>query len=203
MFSYYQTTDAQLYSMYPSMNMHMESYDYDLKPYYDFLSSFCTCDILSPQNFQNTIQDNNGGYTSPLTPADKNTKVSIAGICLDSSAKSLLQSLTQKFCDDSTIMVYAKKKHERRKRSNRRSTFIGVSKNGPSWQAMITVNRIKTYIGTYRSERDAAIAFDFYSTLVHNLGGKTNMNYSKGQLIQMLTNFLQNDQVLDVYTLNL
>ena len=37
----------------------------------------------------------------------------------------------------------------------------------------------KTCIGGYDSERDAAIAFDFYCMVFHSLRTKTNFNYSK------------------------
>ena len=103
--------------------------------------------------------------------------------------------------DFSSFVTFQKKKHDRVKSSNRRSVFIGVSKNGPSWQSMITVNKRKTYIGTYKTEKEAAIAFDFYSMLIHALEGKTNFSYTKGQVWEMINNFVENDQVLNVYQL--
>lgn len=47
-----------------------------------------------------------------------------------------------------------------------RSQFIGVSRNGKAWQALISIRKRKTYIGTYPDERHAALAFDFYSILL-------------------------------------
>ena len=38
-------------------------------------------------------------------------------------------------------------------------------------------HRGKTYIGTYRSEAQAARAFDFYSLLLHSTTAKTNFDY--------------------------
>ena len=104
--------------------------------------------------------------------------------------------------DLNTIIIFQKKKHSRAKISDRRSTFIGVSKNGPSWQSMITVEKRKIYIGTYKTEREAAIAFDFYSILIHTMEGKTNFRYTKGQLYEMISNFNENNQILNAYHLS-
>uniref|UniRef100_A0A7S3N4K7 AP2/ERF domain-containing protein n=1 Tax=Euplotes harpa TaxID=151035 RepID=A0A7S3N4K7_9SPIT len=130
-----------------------------------------------------------------------NRRVSIHDMSLSLRLSEFINILNSMNCDASSVVVLQKKKHDRRRASARRSRFIGVSKNGPSWQAMITVNRRKTYIGTYKTERDAAIAFDFYSMLVHRMEGKTNFSYTKEQLWQMVGNFSDNNQVLDVYQL--
>jgi hypothetical protein len=61
------------------------------------------------------------------------------------------------------VVFYGKKKgKERNVNSRRRSRFIGVCKNGTHWQALISINKKKTYIGTYTVEKDAAKAYDFY-----------------------------------------
>ena len=163
--------------------------------------NYCVCDV-PPSCFQPASNSAmNQDLFAPVAQG-KNKRVSIEDISLERSAQRMYEALNAKPCDLSATVVFSKKKHERRKRSNRRSHFIGVSKNGPSWQAMITVNRRKTYIGTYKDERDAAIAFDFYSMLIHNMMGKTNLSYTKGQLYEMLDNFSKNNQILDVQKLN-
>lgn len=48
-----------------------------------------------------------------------------------------------------------------------RSRFIGVSKNGNNWQSLIVINNTKVYLGTYKSQEEAAVTFDFYSMVVH------------------------------------
>ena len=103
-------------------------------------------------------------------------------MCLTTLLEKLVNTLNMYPEDLNTIIIFQKKKHSRAKTSERRSTFIGVSKNGPSWQSMITVEKRKIYIGTYKTEREAAIAFDFYSILIHTMEGKTNFSYTKGQL---------------------
>lgn len=80
--------------------------------------------------------------------------------------------------------------------SSKRSCFIGVSRNGPHWQALITINKRKTYIGSYQTEQQAAVAFDFYSILLHSLSAKTNFSYTKENIVDMIHNFTQNDEKL-------
>ena len=79
-------------------------------------------------------------------------------------ADKLLESL-QNILIGGVTLVSPKKKAESKlgPLSSKRSTYIGVSRNGHNWQALITINKKKTYIGSYRSEIDAAIAFDFFS----------------------------------------
>mmetsp|Transcript_25968 Transcript_25968/g.29982 ORF Transcript_25968/g.29982 Transcript_25968/m.29982 type:complete len:103 (-) Transcript_25968:39-347(-) len=93
------------------------------------------------------------------------------------------------------VIVQGKKKAERKANSNRRSNFIGVSKNGPNWQSMISIQKRKTYIGTYQTEKEAAIAFDFYSILIHSFEAKTNFSYTKQMIMDMIYKFKANDNV--------
>ena len=46
---------------------------------------------------------------------------------------------------------------------SRKSPYIGVSRNKDHWQVLINNKTSKLYIGTYMSEFEAAIAYDFYS----------------------------------------
>jgi len=79
--------------------------------------------------------------------------------------------------------------------NHRKSMYIGVSKNGPSWQALITVNKRKTYIGTYSTQIEAAIAFDKYSILLNNLTAKTNFSYTKDDLISIVADYRRNKNI--------
>ena len=100
--------------------------------------------------------------------------------------------------DAFTTIVFANKKPEPRcgALSKTRSAYIGVTKNGSNWQALIAIKKRKTYIGTYVSETEAAIAFDFYCILIHGLTAKTNFSYTKGQIFDMISNYMENDSVL-------
>ena len=86
--------------------------------------------------------------------------------------------------DKESIIISGKKKPAPRKstNSNRRSEYIGVFKNGPNWQALIAIDSVKTYIGTYTTEMEAAKVFDFYSLMLNGLTATTNFSYSKGDI---------------------
>ena len=73
-----------------------------------------------------------------------------------------------------------------------RSKFIGVSKNGNHWQSLIVINNTKVYMGTYKTQKEAATVFDFHSMIVHFKWAKVNFDYSANDLIKMIQNFKQN-----------
>lgn len=81
--------------------------------------------------------------------------------------------------------------------SGRRSMYIGVSKNGQNWQVLINMGKFKKYIGTYPTEKEAAIVYDFYSICLHLKKAKTNFTYKRDVLFDMIHSFKQNDNTLD------
>jgi len=109
--------------------------------------------------------------------------------------KHLLMGINQR-CFPLIIKASKKPLPKRGNISKTRSNFIGVTKNASHWQALISVWRRKTYIGTYKSELEAAVAFDFICILLHKLSAKTNFSYSKDDILDMLYNYDRNDQVL-------
>jgi hypothetical protein len=112
-------------------------------------------------------------------------------------ATNLLNSLQELKGDDFTYLIEPHKKPEPKNGvpSKTRSSFIGVTKNGWNWQALIAINKRKTYIGTYATEQEAAIAFDFHWILLHQFAAKTNLRYTRQNLIDMISNYVENDNV--------
>ena len=90
-------------------------------------------------------------------------------------------------CDEDSVLISKKSKLAPRGNSNRRSAYIGVFKNGSNWQSLISIDKKKTYIGTYLTEFEAARAFDYYSILLHGLTAVTNLNYSKRDIFELIT----------------
>lgn len=76
-------------------------------------------------------------------------------------------------------------------KSKRRSRFIGVSKNGNSWQVLINVRNQKKYIGGYPDEKEAAIAYDFYTMVLRGKDAKTNFDYEREVVIDMINDYLK------------
>ena len=100
---------------------------------------------------------------------------------------SWLLNLLDHVYDYESVVVKQARKIQRKCKSTRRSAYIGVSKNGPNWQAMISAEKMKSYIGTYVSEIEAAEMFDLYSLLVHGFSAKTNFSYSKAGIIDLIS----------------
>jgi hypothetical protein len=58
----------------------------------------------------------------------------------------------------------------------RGSKYRGVSRNGKTWQVLIMINRNKNYIGNFKSEVEAAKAYDEYAMKYHK--NKARLNFS-------------------------
>lgn len=82
-------------------------------------------------------------------------------------------------------------------KSNRRSQYIGVSKNGNSWQVLINVRNQKKYIGGFAKEKEAAIAYDFYTIALRGADAKTNFDYDKDLVLEMIENYYALDNVFE------
>ena len=104
--------------------------------------------------------------------------------------QSLLKTIS--YLEDTIIINRKDKSAQAMHLSSRRSQYIGVFKNQNNWQALISINKRKTYIDTYSTEIEAAKAYDFYSILLNKLLAKTNFDYSKSEIISMVENYYAN-----------
>mmetsp|Transcript_29225 Transcript_29225/g.25845 ORF Transcript_29225/g.25845 Transcript_29225/m.25845 type:complete len:134 (+) Transcript_29225:167-568(+) len=77
--------------------------------------------------------------------------------------------------------------------SRRRSRYVGVSKNRHHYQTLLTTKRNKKYIGTYLTEEQAALTYDFYSFGLNGLNAKTNFSHSGEEVMQMIKFYFDND----------
>ena len=55
--------------------------------------------------------------------------------------------------------------------SDRRSKYLGVSRNNQRFQTLLNIRNKKQYIGTFCDELEAAIAYDFYSIAIKKTKG--------------------------------
>lgn len=78
--------------------------------------------------------------------------------------------------------------------SNRRSQYIGVLKYKEYWQALINVGKTKRYIGTFDTEVQAALAYDFYSIGLHYMNSKINFTYTVAQLVPLIIGYYNSDR---------
>ena len=91
--------------------------------------------------------------------------------------------------DDDWIFIAGKKKanyYKHDRRTKRRSGYRGVSRNGASWQVLMMINNVKTYIGWYKTEEEGALVYDIVSILFKLQKARTNLSYSKSKLLDLL-----------------
>ena len=84
--------------------------------------------------------------------------------------------------DDAGTLIFAKTKRLRPGptivEALRGTQFIGVTKNASRFQAMVTVEHLKRYIGTYESAEEAARAFDKHSMWFRGMKVKKKCKWS-------------------------
>ena len=130
---------------------------------------------------------------SSITPNQYHKRRFLDTIDFQQNIAALLSTI-KRVANENKMIVHGKRKSTARARmSNRRSHYTGVFKNGDNWQALISIQKRKTYIGTYASELEAAKVFDFYSILLNNITATTNFDYTKKDIIEMIENFVSND----------
>ena len=96
-------------------------------------------------------------YAQTVTPRRNKIKPKVNKVLLlkrnnfPFEADNFLQTITI----GDMVLMSAKKKTESKDGplSSKRSSFIGVSRNGLHWQALITINKRKTYIGSFECEK--------------------------------------------------
>lgn len=153
------------------------------------LSNFCLCDYEeSPQAWREKTR-----LESNLPWRRKSTLL-ISIHKFDLKAETLLKELIGSSLPGYEYYVQGTEKSEPKPGPicDARSIFIGVSRNGKRWQSLIHINKIKNYISTYNSEREAAISFDLYCILLKKSRAKTNFSYTKDELIEMIYQYREN-----------
>ena len=71
-------------------------------------------------------------------------------------------------------------------RSERGSTYRGVSKNGSKWNMMVIHGDVKKYIGKIWQELLAARLYDKYTLILKGLEAKINFSYTRRQIEEIL-----------------
>lgn len=140
--------------------------------------NYCWCtpqDINDFQIFQNKDYQAN--------PSDANIKNKTKQIKKRRRKNSMpeieqnIENIIKNICENTFIDIEGRHNHENTGKKNikrRSSNYIGVSKNGLHWQVLINHENNKKYIGTYSTEKEAAIAYDFYAIVLTQRRPKTN-----------------------------
>ena len=59
--------------------------------------------------------------------------------------------------------------------------------NGINWQVLMMINKVKTYIGCYKTEKEGALVYDIVSIIFKQNKARTNLSYSKAKLLDLLS----------------
>ncbi|CAI2374815.1 unnamed protein product [Moneuplotes crassus] len=84
-----------------------------------------------------------------------------------------------------------KAKSSTKKLLRRRSKYIGVSKNNENWQALINVDKVKNYIGTFVDELEAAKVYDLYSVAIRGDEASLNFDYTAEEMLERIECYLE------------
>ena len=155
----------------------------------DLTTKYCFCELNAYPDPEQHIDLSNMWNCS--VNQNNNTKPRKSSrISLISLYKNLykLVNLINSF-DDGLVFFGKQKSSGRANASAKRTSYYGVSKNGPNWQTLISINKKKTYVGTFMTEREAGEAYDFYSILLNGSKALTNFSYTKSQVSSLITKF--------------
>jgi len=143
-----------------------------LREIYPQLDHYCLCDIIEGTDccgkveIQTTLCSSNEQNSDKVcskeeTKTVKRRKRRSTQLNIEDNLKSLLKKIDNELISEDYFAqkVIGKLRNSSLRRS---SKFIGVSKNGDNWQAMINNGNGKKYIGTYPTEVEAASAYDLY-----------------------------------------
>ena len=124
--------------------------------------------VINSDNIQslNDIKDKNIQFLNRKTKGD------------NLESKDNLSSKKQKIFSIKKVTDRKKEEIEEKKLKKyiyRGSKYRGVSRNGKTWQVLIMINRNKNYIGNFKSEDEAAKAYDEYAMKFHK--NKARLNF--------------------------
>ena len=105
--------------------------------------------------------------------------------------RNILLQMLDNYSDDNTIIIKATPKYTKSCKGKRitrprGSQYRGVSKNKAKWQVMIMGNFKKMYFGAIKSEKEAALFYDKLAIVSHGIKAKTNFDYSRQDIINIL-----------------
>lgn len=165
----------------------------DIKRKPDLVSGASSSDPLSGSEVKHDHEDSDSTHhsgKSKMMIKEKLSKEEKRNRCfksiknlIESRRMDTISSLESISSEDEIVLRSSPKKPSK---NPKLSHFRGVSNNGRKWQVMIMGFAKKIYFGGIESELEASQKYDKYAILMHGLEAKTNYNYSKSELLQIL-----------------
>ena len=78
--------------------------------------------------------------------------------------------------------------------SQRRSEYIGVSKNNNRYQALMNIKGKKHYLGTFKTALEAATTYDFYCIANKKTKATTNFSYTDNMIKAMILDYCSSEE---------
>ena len=107
--------------------------------------------------------------------------------------KDKIEEVYKELKEKENFIIYPRNKGNRGLHgglSKRRSRYVGVSKNCGHWQALINVGKTKKYIGSFCTEKEAALMYDFFAFGIHGLKAKTNFKHYGSKILRMIESYM-------------
>ncbi|CDW81922.1 ant-like protein [Stylonychia lemnae] len=128
-------------------------------------------------------RDRNADNVSFESQETSSKSKAINRIILNSNIDQL-KTLVEEFKHSKEIILHGCPRIQNQ--TKRGSVFRGVSKNGKKWQVMVMGNNCKYFSGSITSERLAARIYDRFALQHFGLRAKTNLDYTKDSLQQII-----------------
>ena len=154
-------------------------------------SIYCLCDV-NHWSSSEQLSDMSKFWCCSRTPckeSKRKNKGKILSINFEKHFQKLIEFARQIDDDNEFVFSGKQKLATRANASTKRTSYFGVSKNGPNKQTLISIIKNKTYVGTFATESEAGAAFDFYSMLLHRSRALTNFTYTKEQIENLIERF--------------
>ena len=157
------------------------------------LEDYCQCLIT-----QNGQQNHNSHLADGLDKFNSYSQLALDKYDFSNTINELWDDLALINSLTDIVLKHGKKcSSNSKKRRLSKSRYIGVTRKRKSWQALIWIGKTKVYIGSYKNEMDAALAFDFFSIIQHGLRATTNFDYDKLTIMNMVNFYFKNGKKFD------
>ena len=115
----------------------------DLQPITElnYLSAYWLWDLKEQIDEEKLPRDSQAHLKDSKWNPYKMDKHNIDESYMQAKINKLVEYLNNCVWNPSMIIIHSKKKSGRKADSSRRSDFIGVSRNGPNWQSMISMQK--------------------------------------------------------------
>ena len=151
----------------------------------DKFASLRSLDTNSTKSLSTALFFKEGNLQSAQQISENTLK--IADLMPNFTIRKEITDLISEVSGDPEEVLGQKRMGVSKERSKKRkSKYRGVSMNGAQWQVIIMINKKKRYIGSYKSEDEAALVYDKIAIKLKGEKAKTNFPYSNQEMKEIV-----------------